>query len=129
MIHRAPFGSMERFISILIEHYAGNFPFWISPTQVSILPIADAHQSFARDLAAEFEAMGLRVNLDVRNEKINRKVAESEQKKIPYALVIGNKEIEQDAAAVRIHGQGDKGQMKISEIKSLFMRLNTPGEE
>jgi len=129
IIHRAPFGSMERFISILIEHYAGNFPFWIAPTQVSILPIADAHHTFAQDLAAEFERMGLRVNLDVRNEKINRKVAESEQKKIPYALVIGNKEIEQDSAAVRIHGQGDKGQMKISEIKSLFERLNTPGEE
>jgi threonyl-tRNA synthetase len=120
---------MERFISILIEHYAGNFPFWIAPTQVSILPIADAHHTFAQDLAAEFERMGLRVNLDVRNEKINRKVAESEQKKIPYALVIGNKEIEMDSAAVRIHGQGDKGQMKISEIKSLFERLNTPGEE
>jgi threonyl-tRNA synthetase len=129
IIHRAPFGSMERFISILIEHYAGNFPFWISPVQVSILPIADAHHSFAQDLAAEFERMGLRINLDVRNEKINRKVAESEQKKIPYALVIGNKEIEQDSASVRIHGQGDKGQMKISEIKSLFARLNTPGEE
>ena len=129
IIHRAPFGSMERFISILIEHYAGNFPFWISPVQVSILPIADAHHSFAQDLAAEFERMGLRVNLDVRNEKINRKVAESEQKKIPYALVIGNKEIEQDSASVRIHGQGDKGQMKIAEITSLFERLNTPGEE
>ncbi|MBP6510768.1 MAG: threonine--tRNA ligase, partial [Candidatus Kapabacteria bacterium] len=87
IIHRAPFGSMERFISILIEHYAGNFPFWLAPTQVSILPIADAHQSFARDLTAEFEKMGLRVHCDLRNEKINRKVAESEQKKIPYALV------------------------------------------
>jgi len=126
IIHRAPFGSMERFISILIEHYAGNFPFWIAPTQVSILPIADAHHSFASDLAAEFEAMGLRVHCDLRNEKINRKVAESEQKKIPYALVIGSKEIENDAAAVRIHGEGDKGQMKISEVKSLFARLNQP---
>ncbi|MEN9281615.1 MAG: Threonyl-tRNA synthetase [Bacteroidota bacterium] len=126
IIHRAPFGSMERFISILIEHYAGNFPFWIAPTQVSILPIADAHHSFARDLAAEFEAMGLRVHCDVRNEKINRKVAESEQKKIPYALVIGSKEIENDAAAVRVHGEGDKGQMKIADVKALFTRLNQP---
>ena len=126
IIHRAPFGSMERFISILIEHYAGNFPFWIAPTQVSILPIADAHHSFATDLAAEFEAMGLRVHCDLRNEKINRKVAESEQQKIPYALVIGSKEIENDAAAVRIHGEGDKGQMKIADVKALFSRLNQP---
>ena len=126
IIHRAPFGSMERFISILIEHYAGNFPFWIAPTQVSILPIADAHHTFASDLAAEFEAMGLRVHCDLRNEKINRKVAESEQKKIPYALVIGSKEIENDAASVRIHGEGDKGQMKIAEVKALFTRLNHP---
>jgi threonyl-tRNA synthetase len=129
IIHRAPFGSMERFISILIEHYAGNFPFWIAPTQVSILPIADAHHTFAQDLTAEFERMGLRVNCDLRNEKINRKVAESEQKKIPFALVIGNKEIENDAASVRVHGEGDKGQMKISEIKELFTRLNQPGEQ
>ncbi|MBK7576418.1 MAG: threonine--tRNA ligase [Ignavibacteria bacterium] len=127
IIHRAPFGSMERFISILIEHYAGNFPFWLAPTQVSILPIADAHQSFARDLTAEFEKMGLRVHCDLRNEKINRKVAESEQKKIPYALVVGSKEIENDSAAVRIHGEGDKGMMKISEIKALFATLNIPG--
>ncbi|MBK9181986.1 MAG: threonine--tRNA ligase [Ignavibacteria bacterium] len=126
IIHRAPFGSMERFISILIEHYAGNFPFWLAPTQVSILPIADAHQSFARDLTAEFEKMGLRVHCDLRNEKINRKVAESEQKKIPYALVVGSKEIENDSAAVRIHGEGDKGMMKISEIKALFATLNIP---
>ncbi|MBK7034318.1 MAG: threonine--tRNA ligase [Ignavibacteria bacterium] len=127
IIHRAPFGSMERFISILIEHYAGNFPFWLAPTQVSILPIADAHQSFARDLTAEFEKMGLRVHCDLRNEKINRKVAESEQKKIPYALVVVSKEIENDSAAVRIHGEGDKGMMKISEIKALFATLNIPG--
>lgn len=127
IIHRAPFGSMERFISILIEHYAGNFPFWLAPTQVSILPIADAHHSFAKDLAAEFEKMGLRVHCDLRNEKINRKVAESEQKKIPYALVVGSKEIENDSAAVRIHGEGDKGMMKISEITALFAGLNVPG--
>jgi threonyl-tRNA synthetase len=120
---------MERFISILIEHYAGNFPFWIAPTQVSILPIADAHHTFAQDLTAEFERMGLRVHCDLRNEKINRKVAESEQKKVPFALVIGNKEIENDAASVRVHGEGDKGQMKISEIKELFTRLNQPGEQ
>ena len=127
IIHRAPFGSMERFISILIEHYAGNFPFWLAPTQVSILPIADAHHTYATDLAAEFEAMGLRVNVDTRNEKINRKVAESEQKKVPYALIVGSKEIDNNAVSVRIHGEGDKGQMPVEDVKALFRRLNVPG--
>ena len=127
IIHRAPFGSMERFISILIEHYAGNFPFWLAPVQVSVLPIADAHHEFAQQLAAKFEEIDLRVKLDLRNEKISRKIAESEQKKVPFALVIGNKEIENDSAAVRIHGEGDKGMMKISEIVDLFTTLNVPG--
>jgi len=127
IIHRAPFGSMERFISILIEHYAGNFPFWLAPTQESLLPIADAHHTYATDLAAEFEAMGLRVNVDTRNEKINRKVAESEQKKVPYALVVGSKEIDNNAVSVRIHGEGDKGQMPVEDVKALFRRLNVPG--
>ncbi|MBI2793999.1 MAG: threonine--tRNA ligase [Ignavibacteria bacterium] len=125
IIHRAPFGSMERFISILIEHYAGNFPFWLAPVQVSILPIAEAHHSFAMDLLAEFERMGLRIHCDVRKEKINRKIAESEQKKVPYALIIGSKEIDNDSVAVRIHGEGDKGLMKVNDIKELFIRLNS----
>lgn len=129
IIHRAPFGSMERFISILIEHYAGNFPFWLAPTQVTILPIADAHHSYANDIAAEFQAMGLRVHVDTRNEKINRKVAESEQKKVPYALIIGNKEIEANAVSVRKHGEGDRGSMPVADVKSLFTRLNVPGAQ
>lgn len=127
IIHRAPFGSMERFISILIEHYAGNFPFWLAPTQVSILPIADAHHTYATDLAAEFEAMGLRVHVDTRNEKINRKVAESEQKKVPYALIVGSKEIDNNAVSVRVHGKGDQGQQPVEDVKALFRTLNVPG--
>lgn len=129
IIHRAPFGSMERFISILIEHYAGNFPFWLAPVQVSILPIAEAHHSFALDLCAEFELMGLRIHCDVRKEKINRKIAESEQKKVPFALIIGSKEIDNDSVAVRVHGEGDKGLMKVSEIKTLFTQLSIPRGE
>ena len=127
IIHRAPFGSMERFISILIEHYVGNFPFWLAPTQVSILPIADAHHTYATDLAAEFEAMGLRVHVDTRNEKINRKVAESEQKKVPYALIVGSKEIDNNAVSVRVHGKGDQGQQPVEDVKALFRTLNVPG--
>ncbi|CAN5525379.1 threonine--tRNA ligase [soil metagenome] len=127
IIHRAPFGSMERFISILIEHYAGNFPFWLAPSQISVLPIADSHYSYATDLTAELEAMGFRVHIDLRNEKISRKIAESEQKKVPYALVIGSKEIDANAVAVRKHGEGDKGTMSVVDVKAVFTSLNVPG--
>jgi len=127
IIHRAPFGSMERFISILIEHYAGNFPFWLAPSQISVLPIADSHYSYATDLTAELVAMGFRVHVDLRNEKISRKIAESEQKKVPYALVIGSKEIDANAVAVRKHGEGDKGTMSVVDVKALFTSLNVPG--
>lgn len=129
IIHRAPFGSMERFISILIEHYAGNFPFWLAPIQVSVLPIADAHHDFASALAEELTDMGLRVTIDLRNEKINRKVAESEQQKIPFALVIGSKEIEQASVALRKHGHGNMGLVAIEEVKQMFTSLNIPGAE
>lgn len=128
IIHRAPFGSMERFISILIEHYAGNFPFWIAPVQVSLLPIGDDQHEFTRDLAAKLEAAGYRVKFDERSEKINRKIAESEQKKIPFALVIGRKEVENGTVAVREHGVGDKGAMTVDEVMALFARLNEPGQ-
>jgi threonyl-tRNA synthetase len=127
IIHRAPFGSMERFISILIEHYAGNFPFWLAPTQATILPIADAHHDYAKALHARLTELGMRVHLDTRNEKINRKVAESEQKKIPFALVIGGKEVENVAVSVRKHGEGDKGAMPLEDLVRMLEELNIPG--
>ncbi len=127
IIHRAPFGSMERFISILIEHYAGNFPFWLAPIQVCVLPIADAHHEFAKKLTTELEAMGIRVHLDVRNEKISRKIAESEQKKVPFALIIGTKEIENEGVGLRKHGEGDKGMVFVQDVKEMFTMLNVPG--
>ena len=111
IIHRAPFGSMERFMSILIEHYAGNFPFWLAPVQVSVLPITDAQNVYAQTLVDKLQAMNIRVQLDVRGEKVQRKIAESEQKKIPYAFVIGKREEENNQVALRKHGEGDKGVM------------------
>ncbi len=123
IIHRAPFGSMERFLSILIEHYAGNFPFWISPIQISILPISDEQHGYAEELTALFESKGYRVKTDLRNEKISRKVAESEQKKIPYALVLGKREQELRQVSVREHGVGDLGAKSIEEIEALFTSL------
>lgn len=123
IIHRAPFGSMERFLSILIEHYAGNFPFWISPTQISILPISDEQHGYAQELTELFESKGYRVKTDLRNEKISRKVAESEQKKIPYALVLGKREQELRQVSVREHGVGDLGAKSLEEVEALFASL------
>jgi threonyl-tRNA synthetase len=123
IIHRAPFGSMERFISILIEHYAGNFPFWLAPVQVAILPITDAQTEYAAELTATLEKVGYRVHLDSRSEKVQRKIAEAEQKKIPFSLVIGKREAEQGAVALRKHGEGDKGSMSVQEVLELFASL------
>lgn len=123
IIHRAPFGSMERFLSILIEHYAGNFPFWLAPVQVSVLPITDAQLQYAQELTARLDKLGYRVKLDDRAEKVNRKIAESEQKKVPFALVIGKKEVEDGTVAVREHGVGDKGAMSVDEVLEVFASL------
>ena len=127
IIHRAPAGSLERFLSILIEHFAGNFPFWIAPVQVSILPIGEAHHPYAKEVAEILESNGFRVNLDLRNERINKKIAESETQKIPYALIIGNKEVENRTLSVRRHTKGDIGSKTLDEVVSLFNDLNRPG--
>jgi threonyl-tRNA synthetase len=127
IIHRAPAGSLERFLSILIEHFAGNFPFWIAPVQVSILPIGEAHYSYAREVAEKLESAGFRVNLDLRNERINKKIAESESQKIPFALIIGNKEVENRTLSVRRHTKGDLGSKTFDEVVALFNDLNRPG--
>jgi threonyl-tRNA synthetase len=123
IIHRAPFGSMERFLSILIEHYAGNFPFWLAPVQVSVLPITDAQVPYAQELTARLDKLGYRVKLDDRAEKVNRKIAESEQKKVPFALVIGKKEAEEGTVSVREHGVGDKGAMSFDAVLEVFSGL------
>jgi threonyl-tRNA synthetase len=127
IIHRAPFGSMERFLSILIEHYAGNFPFWLAPVQISILPITDAQLPYAQDLTKRLEQLGYRVKLDSRAEKVNRKIAESEQKKIPFALIVGKKEAEDGTVSVREHGVGDRGVMNVDEVLEIFAGLNQQG--
>jgi threonyl-tRNA synthetase len=126
IIHRAPFGSFERFLSILIEHYAGNFPFWIAPVQVNILPIGQDQHNFAQDLTSQLNNHGFRTNIDLRSEKVNRKIAESEQQKIPFALIIGNKEVETNMVSVRKHGVGDIGTKSFDEIIKLFTGLNSP---
>lgn len=123
IIHRAPLGSMERFMAILIEHYAGNFPFWIAPMQISILPIGNNQHEYANILYEKLTSLGFRAFVDNRNEKINRKIAESEQKKIPFALIIGQKEMEAGTVSVREHTKGDIGTKTQSNIIDLFTDL------
>lgn len=111
MIHRVAFGSIERFIGILIEHFAGAFPAWIAPVQAKILPIADAHHAYAEQVYQLLKDSGIRVELDNRNEKIGYKIREAQMEKVPYMLVIGGKECEEGTVAVRSHHAGDMGAM------------------
>ena len=116
MIHRAIFGSFDRFIGIITEHFAGAFPTWLAPVQVRILPIADSHKEYASKLKEQLEDEGLRVELDDRQEKIGYKIREAQIQKIPYMLIIGEKEVEANAVGVRSRKEGDIGQMKKSDF-------------
>ncbi|HEX9829979.1 MAG TPA: threonine--tRNA ligase, partial [Bacteroidota bacterium] len=111
VIHRAPFGSMERFIGVLIEHFAGEFPLWLAPVQAVVLSITDAHISYAQEVTDELKQGGIRVELDDRNEKVNRKIRDWETKKVPFMLVVGDKEQAAGTVAVRQHKKGDLGSM------------------
>jgi len=116
MIHRAIFGSFDRFIGIITEHYAGAFPLWLSPVQVRILPIADAHHEYAKEVLNKFEEAGIRVELDDRQEKIGYKIREAQLQKIPYMIILGDKEVEANAVGVRSRKAGDIGQMGVEEF-------------
>ncbi|GAV22651.1 threonine--tRNA ligase [Carboxydothermus pertinax] len=116
MIHRVVFGSIERFIGILIEHYAGAFPTWLAPVQVRVITVAERHQAYARDIYQKLFAQGVRVELDDRNETIGYKIREGQMHKIPYLLIVGDKEIEQGLVAVRKRGVGDLGQKPFAEF-------------
>lgn len=116
MIHRVVFGSLERFISILVEHYAGAFPAWLAPVQVRLLPIADRHHPRAREVLAHLLAAGFRAELDDRNERVGYKIREAQLQKVPYMLVIGDKEVGNDTVAVRHRTEGDLGSMSVPEF-------------
>jgi threonyl-tRNA synthetase len=109
VIHRAIFGSFERFIAILVEHYAGAFPLWLAPLQAIVLPIADRHADFARAVRDRLEAAGLRAEIDERQEKVNYKIREAQLQKIPYMLVIGDREVAEGSIAVRSRSGGNQG--------------------
>jgi len=119
MIHRAPFGSMERFVAVLLEHTAGNFPLWLTPEQAIILPISEKYLNYAYALKQELEEHNIRVQFDERNEKTGKKIRDAEVKKIPYMLIIGEKEEEERAVSVREHKIGDKGIVEISDFVSM----------
>lgn len=126
MIHRAPFGSMERFVAILIEHYAGNFPFWIAPVQATVMPISDKNKEYAEKVAETLRSHNIRVETDYRAEKVNRKIAESEQMKVPFALIVGQKEEENGTVSVREHTKGDVGTKTLEELSNMFIELCKP---
>jgi len=116
MIHRVVFGSIERFIAILTEHYAGAFPVWLSPVQVKILPIVDKHHDYAEEIKKQLEKEGIRVEADLRNEKIGYKIREAQLAKVPYMLVIGDKETDTKTLAVRSRKEGDLGSMSLEDF-------------
>ena len=116
MIHRAPFGSMERFVAVLIEHTCGHFPLWLTPTQVAILPISEKYNDYANDVAEALDKDGVRAAVDMRNEKIGRKIRDNEVKHIPYLLIVGEKEAADGTVAVRKQGAQDLGTMSIDDF-------------
>jgi threonyl-tRNA synthetase len=116
MVHRALLGSFERFIGILIEHYAGEFPLWLAPVQAIVLPLADRHADYARDVDAALSAAGLRAEVDDRTESVGRKIRDAELRKVPYMLVVGDREAEAGTVAVREHRRGDTGSVPVAEL-------------
>jgi len=120
MIHRAPFGSMERFVAVLIEHTGGKFPLWLTPEQVVVLPISEKYNDYARKVVDFLDKKDIRAVIDDRNEKIGRKIRDNEVKRIPYMLIVGEKEAENEEVSVRKQGEGDKGSMKIINFAELL---------
>ncbi|MBO5894635.1 MAG: threonine--tRNA ligase [Alistipes sp.] len=123
MIHRAPFGSMERFVAVLLEHTGGKFPLWLTPDQVVVLPISEKYNDYAEEVAKQLNLSDVRTQIDDRNEKIGRKIRDNELKRIPYLLIVGEKEAEEKKVSVRAQGEGDKGQMTIEEFINFMKNL------
>jgi threonyl-tRNA synthetase len=113
MVHRALFGSVERFFGVLIEHYAGAFPMWLAPVQVGLVPISEKHLEYAESVKKRLEAAGLRVELDAGNQKMNAKIREFGLQKVPFILIMGDKEAASDAVSVRVRAKGDEGSVSV----------------
>jgi len=123
MIHRAPFGSMERFMGVLIENCAGKFPLWLSPEQFAILPVSDKFIEYSLQVKAQLEAQDLRGIVDDRNETIGRKIRDNELKRIPFLLIVGEKEQEAGTVSVRKQGEGDQGALSVDGFAEMLLGL------
>jgi len=120
MIHRAPFGSMERFVAILIEHCAGKFPLWLTPEQVKILPISDRFNEYAESVSKVLENHDIRALVDDRSEKVGKKIRDAELEKVPYMLILGESEAKDGTVSVRKQGEGDAGGMSVEAFAELI---------
>ena len=120
IIHRAPLGTHERFIGFLLEHYAGKFPVWLAPLQVKILPISDKFMDYAKSVETRLRKAGVRVELDDRNEKIGKKIRDTELMRVPYMLVIGEKEVAENQLSVRRQGKGDTGVQSVDAFVEMI---------
>jgi threonyl-tRNA synthetase len=123
MIHRAPFGSLERFVAVLIEHCAGNFPLWLTPEQICILPISEKYVDYAEEIKSVLEDFEIFGQIDNRDEKIGRKIRDAEVKKIPFMLIVGEKEQLEGKISIRKHGEGDLGSFTPQEFGNYFKRI------
>jgi threonyl-tRNA synthetase len=126
MVHRALLGSIERFLGVLIEHYGGAFPAWLAPVQTRVLPVADRHHEYAASVVARLRLDGLRGEADTRNEKIGFKIREAEVQKIPYILVVGDKETAAGTVSVRLRGGQDRGVMPLADFVHMLATENKP---
>jgi threonyl-tRNA synthetase len=124
MVHRALLGSLERFFGVLVEHYNGSFPLWLAPVQVVILPIAERHEAYAKTLEAKCRESGLRSAVDLSREKVGKKIRQAEVEKVPLILVVGDKEVERGSASLRVHGQGDKGEIEVARFLERALALD-----
>ena len=122
MIHRAPFGSMERFVAVLLEHTAGKLPLWLAPDQVVVLPISEKYNDYAKKVVKILEERDIRATIDDRNEKIGKKIRDNELKRTPYMVIVGEKEAENEEVSVRKQGGGDQGTKKITTFADEFAR-------
>ncbi|MDE6157090.1 MAG: threonine--tRNA ligase, partial [Muribaculaceae bacterium] len=120
MIHRAPFGSMERFVAVLLEHTAGHFPLWLAPEQAVVIPVSDKYLDYAKEVAEQLEEADARLFIDDRNETLGRKIRDNQLKRVPYMLVVGEKEAQNGEVSVRKPGEGDLGSMKIANFAALL---------
>jgi threonyl-tRNA synthetase len=124
MVHRALLGSLERFFGVLVEHYAGAFPLWLAPVQAVVVPVSENQKAYAREVGEELRKLGVRVQVDDRNEKLGYRIREAQVQKVPYMLVVGDKEVEAKSVSVRHRQAGDLGPQDVASFGARVVRLS-----